>query len=377
VSDDVVAELTGFARLLRAGGLTVEAPRIAVAVRALGAYRPLRAPDVYWATRLTLCARRDEIPAFDRAYEQWFGVPAPSPESVPAGPAEAAAFVEADRVPGEAGTAVRAGLAERLAQPPPWTLSEADRAEIAGFAAALAAGPRRRTKHHTPGGHAQIDLAGSSRAMMRHAGEPADLCFRVRRQQRRRLVLLLDLSKSMRAWRAMLLRFAFAAVAVAPGTTEVFTVGTRLDRITADLRQRDAQAAMHALAARRLDWDAGTRLRDTLTAFTRSWGERRTVRAANVVLVSDGWELCDPAPFVAQIARLARLAHRVYWIDPSTGDPGYAPQAPPLLGSLPHVRLLAGHDPAALGAAAGVLACPACGPKCFVHRDVRSWVAAS
>jgi uncharacterized protein len=168
-------------------------------------------------------------------------------------------------------------------------------------------------------------------------------------------VLLLDLSRSMRAHHRLLLRFAYAAVAAAPVTTEVFTLGTRLDRITPDLHRRDPQQAFDALAARRLAWDAGTRLRDTVTEFVRSHGERRTVRGANVMLASDGWELADPAPLAAQVARLARLGHRVCWVDPSTGEPGYGPSAPALVACLPHVRLLEGHDDAALRDAATAL----------------------
>ena len=378
---DVVADLAGFARLLRAGGLTVAPPRITAALRALTAYQPLRPEDVYWATRLTFCARHDDYPAFDRAYEEWFGRPAAAAFAPPTDVSRQAAATVGEGTPEKAGdqlTAVRAGSAERLAHPGTWTLGDADRAEMATYMAALTgAPPRSRTRRRTSGGHREIDVVPTIRVMMRHAGEPAGLRYRTRMEQRRRLVLLLDLSKSMREHRQMLLRFAFAAVTVAPTTTEVFTVGTRLDRITAELRRRDPQAAMDALAGRLLDWNAGTRLSDAVTEFTRSWGERRTVRAANVVLISDGWEPGNPAPLVGQIARLARLAHQVYWLDPSSGEAGYAPEAPPLVDSLQHVRLMAGHDPSALCTAAGVLACPGCGLRCRVHRDVRSWMAAS
>jgi uncharacterized protein with von Willebrand factor type A (vWA) domain len=376
VTADPVPDLAGFAGLLRAGGLTVEAPRIMAAFRALAAFQPLRAEDVYWATRFAFCARREEFPIFDRAYAQWFGPPAgqadpASDRPVDGPPATAEDGTEAAEGSGPAAT-VRAGSAERLGRPGRWILGATDRAEIAGYTAALtSAVPRRKTRRHTGGGHREIDMAPTVRSMMRHAGEPVGLRYRTRAEQRRRLVLLLDLSKSMRDHRHRLLRFAISAMAVAPATTEVFTIGTRLDRITADLRRTDPQAAVDALAARRLDWDAGTRLRDAVTEFARTWGERRTVRAANLVLISDGWELGDPAPLVSRITWLAQLAHRVHWVDPSTGDPGYEPEAPALVDSLPHVRLLAGHDAAALCTVAGVLACPACGPRCRVHHDVR------
>ena len=379
VGPDPVVDLVGFARRLRADGLPVEVSRVSTALRALGVYPNLDLDGIYWATRVTLCSRREDLPIFDAAFTAWFGsvmsadpvVPAqrtPERSGEPAGedPAEDDGGARTDRS--------RAGSEERLAPPSPWTLTSADRAELESFVQAFTTAlPLRRTMRRVAGGRRYVDVPRTARTMMRSAGEPTRLWYHRRLHARRRLVLLLDLSHSMRDHRGLLLRFGYAAVAAAPLATEVFTIGTRLDRITRELRVRDPQSAMDALAARRTDWDAGTRLGGAVTAFGRVWGGHRVVRSANLVLVSDGWEHADPAPLVAQVSRLSRLAHRVIWGHPRAGEPGFVPYAPALRDSLPYVQLVPTADAAALRSLAGLLACPSCRPHCPRHREFRKW----
>ncbi|MFI2714567.1 VWA domain-containing protein [Micromonospora sp. NPDC018662] len=379
VAVDPVVELVDFAGRLRTAGLRVDVARVSTALRALGAYQRLDLDAIYWATRLTLCSRREDLPIFDAVFAAWLR-PAASTEpsvSVPLGSeliGEATGEQTAEDGGDPGADRSRAGSAERLAAPSPWRLSAGDLAEMEAFVDAFTtAVPLRRTMRRTAGGRRHVDVSRTARTMMRTAGEPTRLWYRRRLHARRRLVLLLDLSHSMRAHRGLLLRFGYAAVAAAPLTTEVFTIGTRLDRITRELRSRDPQAAMDALAARRTDWDAGTRLGSTVTAFGQVWGGHRVVRSANLVIVSDGWENADPAPLVAQVSRLSRLAHRVIWGHPRSGEPWFVPHAPALKDSLPYVQLVPTADATALRSLAALLACPACEPHCRRHREYRKW----
>ena len=123
----------------------------------------------------------------------------------------------------------------------------------------------------------------------------------------------------------VLLRFAHAAVRVAPSTTEVFTISTRLTRVTRQLRLRDPEQALQAAGSAIPDWSGGTRLGDSLRAFLDLWGQRGTARRAVVVLASDGWERGDATLLGEQTARLHRLAHRLVWVNPHRGKAGFAP----------------------------------------------------
>src|SRR6202042_2662105 len=116
-------------------------------------------------------------------------------------------------------------------------LSPAERAEIHRLITLLA--PRvatRRSVRRSRGGHERIDVGRTVRELLRDGGEPGRLRYASRRPRPRRLVLLLDVSGSMAPYADVLLRFAHAAVRVSPGTTEVFTIGTRLTRVTRPLR---------------------------------------------------------------------------------------------------------------------------------------------
>jgi uncharacterized protein with von Willebrand factor type A (vWA) domain len=170
-------------------------------------------------------------------------------------------------------------------------------------------------------------------------------------------VLLLDVSGSMSPYADVLLRFAHAAVRVAPASTEVFTFSTRLTRITRQLRLRDPQQALAAAGSAIPDWSGGTRLGESLQAFLDLWGQRGTARRAVVVVASDGWERGDAALLGEQMARLTRLAYRVVWVNPHRGKDGFAPVTVGMTAALPYVdELLAGHTLDALHTLADVIA---------------------
>ena len=64
-----------------------------------------------------------------------------------------------------------------------------------------------------------------------------------------------------------------------------------------------------------------------------------------VVLASDGWERGDAALLGEQMARLARLAHLIVWVNPHRGKQGFAPVTGGMVAALPHLdELVAGHS---------------------------------
>ncbi|HET8604585.1 MAG TPA: VWA domain-containing protein, partial [Marmoricola sp.] len=129
------------------------------------------------------------------------------------------------------------------------------------------------------------------------------------------------------------------------GHVEVFTVGTRLTRITRAMRLHDPDRALAAAGETVPDWSGGTRLGETLRVFLDRWGARGVARGAVVVVFSDGWERGDPTLLGEQMARLHRIAHRVVWVNPHRGKAGYEPVQQGVLAALPHVDdFLAGHS---------------------------------
>ena len=193
------------------------------------------------------------------------------------------------------------------------------------------------------------------RRALRTEGEAITVARRRPGQRPRRLVLVCDVSGSMEPYCRALLRFAHAAT-TARSRVEVFALGTRLTRLTRQLRTHDPDVAMNAVAGAVPDWSGGTRLGDGLRRFNDEWGVRGVARGAVVVILSDGWDRGDPAVLGEQMARVHRVAHRVIWVNPLKASPGYAPLAGGMAAALPWVdEFVEGHSLAALDHLAAVL----------------------
>ena len=153
-----------------------------------------------------------------------------------------------------------------------------------------------------------------------------------------------------------MLLFLHALVACGRGV-EVFAFGTRLTRLTPELRTRDPEQALERAAQSVVDWASGTRIGESLKAYNDVWGRRALSRGAVVVIVSDGWEREGTTPVAPQMARLARAAYAVVWVNPLKGSPDYQPLAAGMRAALPYIdRFVAGHNFASLEELASVLA---------------------
>ncbi|GGN63326.1 VWA domain-containing protein [Streptomyces albiflavescens] len=362
---DASAVLVGFARALRTAGVDAAPDRVQAFLGALGLLDPGVRSDVYWAGRLTLCGNQDDLERYERVFAAYFGTkaegaptwstPAPRLRMVvrDAGPVPPTAT----RSPEDAAvpTATLASSTDVLRHRDFAGLTAAEREQLRRLLAAFRLrGEVRRSARRHPARRGSVDPGRTVREMLRRGGEPARLRLHARAERPRRVVLLVDVSGSMAPYADALLRFAHAA---SHGTgTEVFTIGTRLTRVTRELAHRDPDTAMAALAAAVPDWRGGTRLGEMLRGFLDRWGRRGMARGAVVVLLSDGWERGDPALLAAQMRRLHRLAHRVIWANPRKARPGYAPLAGGMAAALPSVdAFVEGHSLAALEQLAAVV----------------------
>jgi uncharacterized protein with von Willebrand factor type A (vWA) domain len=353
--------LAGFTRALRAAGVAVTQDRTmgflrAVSVVGLGDRRA-----TYWAGRATLCADPADLAVYDEVFTGWFladsrpGRPQPRP---PVTVAQAALDASEDGPdsgpnPGEdSSVRVAASGAERLRHRDIAALSPAERVALARLFGTLSPRLPRRTGHRSvPAPRGAVDPRRTLRRTLARMGEP-DLAWRRRTTRPRRVVLLVDVSGSMSAYADALLRLAHRVVSATPargaGAVEVFTVGTRVTRVTRAMRLRDPEQAILAAGRTVPDWSGGTRLGQTLQAFLDRWGQRGMARGAVVVVLSDGWEIGDARLLGEQMQRLSRLAHRVVWANPHRGSEGYQPVQQGMVAALPSVdAFVAGHSLAA------------------------------
>jgi len=216
--------------------------------------------------------------------------------------------------------------------------------------------PLRRTRRHEKARHGKhVDMRRSLRVSLRTAGEPIRLARRRRRIVRRRLVLLCDISGSMEPYARAYLQFLTCAAGSGP-KTEAFVFATRLTRITRALASRNPERAIQRAAAAAPDWSSGTRIGDALKEFNDRHGRRGMARGAVIVILSDGWERGDPMLVGREMARLARLAHRIVWVNPRAGAGEFSVQSAGMLAALPHCdALVSGHNFQALTEVADVI----------------------
>jgi uncharacterized protein len=365
--DAIVRHVVTFGRVLREVGLEVGPGRVADALRAVAAVDLTRQEDVYFSLRQTLVTRHDELDLFDRAFLAWFlrapvlpparGREAEQPARAVAAPVERLRAGEEDE-PGSEPLEVGASAHELLREKDFAEMTPEEFHRLRALIRLIArTRPRRSSRRRQPDPRGDLlDLRRLVRRSLRTGGDPVERAYRSRKQVPRKLVVLCDVSGSMDAYSRALLLFLHAVVGSGRGV-EAFAFGTRLSRLTPDLATRDPEAAIERCTAAVVDWGAGTRIGASLKEFNDVYGRRALSRGAVVVVVSDGWERDDPDLVGREMARIARAAYAVIWVNPLKGNPEYQPLAGGMRAALPYVdRFLPGHNLRSLEELAAVLA---------------------
>ncbi len=372
--EELFGSLIRFGQHLRSRGFTVGPGRILSFCQAAAELDPTDPVDLYLAGRLTLVDDHRRFADYDRAFDEWFNRSEQQPstqageyvfggwddEGAPMGTQTVSTTQEvsvvdpADDGPSSSGPTASEEETLKDKRFDHWTDQDLRLLHrlVAGIAVRL---PKRVVRRTRPGPSGVIDLRRTVRRSLRSDGEPFHRAFRRRRIKPRRLVLILDISGSMAGFSRPLLHFAYATHRAAHGV-EVFCFGTRLTRITPQLRWRDPNRSIEQAASRVMDWESGTRIGESLTQYVRRYGPDSRNRGSVVIICSDGLERGDPAVLGRAMARLSRQAHRVIWVNPLMGDPRFRPLTRGLIASLPHIdSMVAGHNLAALDDMAGVL----------------------
>jgi uncharacterized protein with von Willebrand factor type A (vWA) domain len=372
---DLATAVVGFGRALHDAGIPVTPERSERFARALDLDAP---SDLYWTARAVFLSSHEQIATFDAVFRGLFTAVADPAESRgdSTAPPAAHAVDPATAAPHASGAASGGGMLtafagggavgdsdgregalaaaspdERLAGKSFAELDPDEMVQVRRMMRRLAlATPVRRSRRLRRGHRGEhLDLRATIRRSLRTGGDPVDHARRRRRLRRRRLVLILDVSGSMEPYSRAFLQFLQSAVGGA--SAEAFVFATRLTRLTRLLGRTDSERALQRAAAAAPDWSGGTRIGAALEEFNDRHGRRGVARGAVVVILSDGWEAGDPGLVSRQMERLARLAHRIVWINPRSAAPGFAPLTGGMTAALPHCDVvLSGHTLAALDA---------------------------
>jgi len=229
---------------------------------------------------------------------------------------------------------------------------ELDEAQLTAIGAIIEAAtvhwPRRRARRRRRSPRRRtIDRRGTMRAAMRTAGEPVRLAYVEPVRRPRGVVMIADVSGSMQSYARAYLHLMRALSREVDA--ETFAFSTRLTRVTATLRHRDARTAIQRATAEVEDRFGGTRIASSLGQLLRDPAWSTSLRGAVVVIASDGWDTDPPADLDGQMQRLARMAHRVVWVNPRAVADGFAPTVAGMAAALPHCdAMVSGHSLAAM-----------------------------
>ncbi len=253
-------------------------------------------PDLtrlYWLARVTLVSRLEDIPSFDAVFATHFAGAPPDIDSRAdderrdrgAGSPSATASCSRSSSPR---APARARASTSCATGAPTTRRTEDLPSCARRSREHL--PRVRSRRRARTGAARIDLRRTLRAATR-TGEITTLARRERPHRPRPLLILIDVSGSLRPHTPDYLRFAWAAQA------ETFTFGTRLTRVTeAAARRATSTPRWRTSPSTSLDADGGTRIGAALQEFLATPRYADRARGALTIVLSDGLERGDPAP---------------------------------------------------------------------------------
>ena len=340
-----------FGRILRGLGFDAGPARMLPFLTTLTVIDLRRPDDLRTAVRVHFARRRDELVILDRALAAFLLANAPAGET-PATSAttsrERATITITGRqlkVLDEDGAAEGAeeqevasySQSEVLRHKDFDTLTEAEMAEVRRLIRLmrLPAG-LTRSRRARAGGHDRLDIRRLLRRSLRFGGELLVFSWKSPTLRPRPLVLLCDISGSMERYTRLLLNFTYALKS-ASTRVEVFVFATRLTRITRLLRSHDVDAALNRVMASVEDWSGGTRIGEAIETFNRRYARRVLSHGATVAIISDGWDRGDAAQMRRAIARLQRSCHRLIWMNPLMGAPGYEPLTLGLQAALPFV----------------------------------------
>ncbi len=338
-----LAPFMAFAPALRQAGFPAAPEQVQSFLAAVGLLGPATFPDIRRAAHAIFGPGPERRAEFDSIFDGIFlgrsftapaeGAPEEMPQSFDAGDLGLMPDPEEDDPSGADATA-----AERLFAR---ALTAGDEGQmLRAFARALPARlPRRRARRTARGKGGLPDAGRAFREMLRRDGEITHLPTRRRITRQRRVLMLIDVSGSMKAGTDGALRLAHALVRGGE-RVEVFTLGTRLTRVTRALRHPSRDQALALASGLVADWDGGTRLGEALAVFLSVPRFASFARGALVIVLSDGLERGGPEALVTAMGRLDGLAWSTLWLSPLAGDPGYRPETGAMQAILPMINRL-------------------------------------
>jgi len=352
-----------FARVLRATGIKVGPDRVIDALKALDVTGIARRDDFYWTLASLFLDRREQFELFDQAFHIFWRDPSRLAQVMALMLPSLGGRDSADE-PARPNRAAEALLRSARQQPPSGapppkteldamlTVSDRELLQRADFEAMTSEElaeakriiaqirlpiPELRTRRLKPDAHGRlIDMRASLRAALRSSADLIPLRHRSPSRQHPPLVVLCDISGSMKRYSRMFLHFLHA-ITNDRDRVHTFVFGTRLTNITRHLRHRDVDLALTGVSQAVEDWSGGTRIGASLREFNLRWSRRLLGQNAAVLLITDGLDRDVGLDLAQQMERLRKSSRKLIWLNPLLRYEGFEPRATGVRVMLPFV----------------------------------------
>ena len=352
----VLGHIVGFARLLHRAGVDVNSGNLIDLCQSFQYIDMADRRDFYAAARSTLVSRYDDLETFDRVFQAFWHAPV-EPEEVEltdelgeeedeldipeeqGDPMETLAESEEEEGEGE-GDAEATGYSpdEALMQKDLAAMSDREveeaRKVIAQIVDIIA---NRRSRRRVPERKGrEIDFRRTWRKNAIYGRDGVHLAMRRRRIKKTRLMLMCDVSGSMDCYSQFMIQFIYALKREIRDV-EVGVFSTRMTAISRMLKTKGVEESLREVSESVHDWAGGTDiggcLREFNDKFARDMLRSRTV----MIVVSDGWDRGDAELMRQEIERIRRRAHKLLWLNPLLGSPGYQPLCLGMRTALPYL----------------------------------------
>jgi hypothetical protein len=351
----LLPNLLYFIEALRRAGINVSLDQTLDAIQALEAVDVGRRDQVYYALRGLLINRKEDLLLFEQLFNLFWSSP-----SAKKGKGQKSPIAPRHDVPEPKRLNIATLMAQKARQADP-SLNIADKAgsfsstevlqqkefssmtpdELATIKKLIQSMQwqvcLRRTRRHVPDASGnQLNLRRVLRNSIKYGNVPLDLAWRSRKIKPRPIVVLADISGSMEKYSRLLLQFCYS-ITRGLKDVECFVFGTRLSRITPQLRIKNIDRAIGEASRNVVDWSGGTRIGESLRAFNRDWSRRVLRRGAIILMISDGWERGNVSVLKREMRYLQHRCHRLIWLNPLLGRETYQPRVEGMVAALPFI----------------------------------------
>ncbi len=350
----MLGRVVGFSRALHSAGVEVNAGNLIDLCDSFRYISLHNRSDFYAAARATLVSRYDDLETFDEVFRVFWARPI-LPDDMTLTDTDAGGDPDLD-VQADVNEVVDTadlqeeaegeGESEEVGYSPDEALMGKDLAamsdreieqarkvihEIVNIIA------NRRSRRRVPENRgAELDFRRTWRRNALYGSDGVELMMKRRRIKKTKLMLLCDVSGSMDCYSRFLIRFIYALKREIRDV-EVGVFSTRMTAISRLLKTKGIEESLVEVADTVHDWAGGTDiggcLREFNDQFARDMLHSRTV----MIIVSDGWDRGDPDLMRQEMARLRKRVHKLMWLNPLLGTPGYQPLCLGMKTALPYL----------------------------------------